>query len=104
MTTRIRSLAEARALFASPAPVSFEAQAGLAGIGWWRDVLAALAEEFPGRDFTAVLDCGHSTGLALAAIREGIPLIRVSAPPEVMEKLKAMGTATNVLSPTDEHR
>lgn len=84
----VRSLAEARAALANGAPVTLVGEAGLAGIGWWREMLRLLHEEFTG--FEAVLDCGPAPGLALAALRAGIPHIEVEASPEVLEKLQAI--------------
>jgi hypothetical protein len=51
--------------------------AGQHGIGWWLALTRILADEFPGREIEAVLDCGDSPGLALAALRAGVPLVRV---------------------------
>lgn len=106
MICPIRSLDEARAAFAQPGPVSIEAEAGLAGIGWWREMLTILKAEFPGRAFTAVLDCGDRTGLALAAIRDGIPCIRVDARPDVLAKIQAIAaqSATTILTRPHPHQ
>lgn len=84
----VHDLAEARAAVAEGAVLVGEA--GLAGIGWWREMLRLLRAEFPQVPFTAVLDCGPAPGLALAALRAGIDHIAVEAPVEVMAKLVAI--------------
>ena len=90
----IHSLDDARAaLDAAPAgiPVRLHSPPGAAGhqgIGWWQALLRLLAEDFPGREVEAVLDCGDSPGLALAALRAGVTLVRVRGlPPETADKL-----------------
>lgn len=62
-------------------------QAGLAGIGWWRALMAQAAAEFPEVSFTGVLDCGPSIGLAMAAIRTGAGPVQVAADAAVLERL-----------------
>jgi hypothetical protein len=84
----VRSLTDARAALAAGAPVTLVGEAGLAGIGWWREMLKLLNAEFG--TFEAVLDCGPAPGLALAALRAGIPRIEVEASPEILEKLQAI--------------
>lgn len=93
-TTRtvVRDLAEARAAVVSGAILVGEA--GLAGIGWWREVLRLLRAEFPDRPFVAVLDCGPFPGLALAALRDGIPHVAVTAPADVLAKLQTIAAQT----------
>lgn len=89
---RIHSAAQARAVLetarATGRPVTLVSPvATQAGIGWWRELTAQAAAEFAGLEFDAVLDCGPSAGLALQAIRTGMPAIEVQAAPEVLEKL-----------------
>ncbi len=92
----VASLEEARAALAAGATMleSPPGAAGHHGIGWWREVLAVLAAEF-GR-FDSVLDCGPFPGLALAAIRDGIPCIRVDAAPETVAKIRAIADQAGV--------
>ncbi|EME68181.1 hypothetical protein H261_19843 [Paramagnetospirillum caucaseum] len=62
--------------------------AGQHGIGWWLALMRAVAEEFPDHPVEAVLDCGDSPGLALAALRAGVAQVRVSGlPGDVRSKL-----------------
>lgn len=90
----VRSLDEARAALAVGKSEGIESPygaAGLHGIGWWREMLGILRAEFG--DFPSVLDCADAPGLALAAIRDGIPCIRLDAEDEVFAKVKAIGDA-----------
>ena len=97
---RIHSLAEGRAaiLATAEAEVCLEspaAAAGFQGIGWWQALLASLAEEFPDRQVTGVLDCGSAPGHALAALRAGVNCVRVQAPPEAIASLRAIAAGLN---------
>lgn len=79
----IHSLDQARAILAAAdmdRPVGLQSPPGAAGfhgIGWWLALTRALAEEFPDRAVEAILDCGDAPGLVLAALRAGVPLVRV---------------------------
>lgn len=82
---RVHSLDHARAALTAArqlaAPVrllSPEAAPGFAGIGWWRAMVDVLRAEFPDTVFTAVLDCGPSPGMALAAIRARVGPLRLN--------------------------
>lgn len=61
--------------------------ATLAGIGWWRQLLARAAADFPDTRFGAVLDCGPSAGLALAAIRVGAGPVAADVDAAILVKL-----------------
>lgn len=61
--------------------------ATLAGIGWWRRLMAQAAAEFPDVTFDGVLDCGPSAGMAMAAIRTKAGPLEVSVGADVLEKL-----------------
>ncbi len=81
--TIIHSLEQARAVLAAAhigRPVRLESSPGAAGqhgVGWWQALTRIVAAEFPGHAIEAVLDCGDAPGLALAALRAGVPLVRV---------------------------
>ncbi|MGE5548766.1 MAG: hypothetical protein ACM33T_17810 [Solirubrobacterales bacterium] len=95
----VHSLDEARAALSQAGEVTIETPPGAAalhGIGWWREILDILAEEFPGRTFTAILDCAGLPGLAMAAIRDGIPAIRFAGTAAVTEKIAALAEAAGV--------
>lgn len=55
-----------------------------AGIPWF---LALVAEA--GDAALAVLDCGDAAGLALGALREGAPAVRVERPPPALAEIAA---------------
>ncbi|ARJ65094.1 hypothetical protein WV31_05155 [Magnetospirillum sp. ME-1] len=76
--------------------------AGFQGIGWWRALCRILRDEFPDHTVETVLDCGESPGLALAAIRAGIPAIRVAdLCPSALMRLRdiARQAGVQVISP-----
>jgi hypothetical protein len=78
------------ALVPEDGPVLLESPPGAAGwegIGWWLGLIERVVAEHPAFTLTAVLDCGDSPGLALAAIREGVRGIRLDAAPEVLAKI-----------------
>ena len=97
---RIHSLAEGRAAIKATAETAVclespAAAAGFQGIAWWQALLASLAEEFPDRRITGVLDCGNAPGHALAALRAGLGCVRVQAPPEALTSLTHIAKALN---------
>ena len=58
--------------------LSAHSAAGYAGPGWFRSVVQQARAAHPEAQATAVLDCGEFSGLALAALREGVAAIRFS--------------------------
>lgn len=80
----VHSLDQARAVLTATnfdRPVRLQSPpgaAGLQGIGWWLALTRAMAAEFPGREIEAALDCGDAPGLALAALRAGVKLVRIN--------------------------
>ena len=71
------ALAAADALGTPVIVRSAPAAAAYGGAGWFRALVAAARVQYPGVAVTAVLDCGRDPGLALAALREGIPVVRL---------------------------
>lgn len=65
-------------------------QASQAGIGWWRELVRLLREEFPSVRFDAVLDCGPAAGLALAGIRAGAETVRLTVDSPVLAKIASI--------------
>lgn len=53
----------------------------------FRDIARQAAQAFPDARFDAVLDCGDEPGLALGAMRHGVPGVCVHVLPEVEAKL-----------------
>lgn len=79
------SLAQAKAALAAAGErgvtvtlLSAHSAAGYAGPGWFRSVVEQARAAHPGVEVVAVLDCGEFSGLALAALREGVAAIRFS--------------------------
>ena len=73
--------------------VTIESPAGAAGwqgIGWWRRLELALAEEFG--PITTVLDCADAPGHALAALRAGCRRISLIAPRQTFERVAAIAS------------
>jgi hypothetical protein len=102
----VHSLEHARAAVAEArlagTPVTLEspcAAAGSLGIGWWRELVAAVAAD----DVEAALDCGSAPGHALEAVRAGIKTVRLAAPPEVFDRVAdiARQAGAAVLPPLD---
>jgi hypothetical protein len=92
----VHSLDHARAVLVATQgrPVGLDsppATPGWQGIGWWRELLRQVGDDFPDAIIDAVLDCGDAPGHVLAALRAGIRTVRVDAPAEVIDKLRAMG-------------
>lgn len=79
------SLAQAQAALAAASElgqpvtlISAPAAAGYAGPGWFRSVVEQARAAHSDVEATAVLDCGAFSGLALAALRDGVTVIRFS--------------------------
>lgn len=81
------ALEAARALGCAVTLVSPQASASLAGIGWWRELMAVAKAEFPDVAFAHLLDCGPAAGLALAAIRCGAAPVLLEAEAEMLAKV-----------------
>jgi hypothetical protein len=64
-----------------------------AGAAWFAALIAIVCEEFPAADIEASLDCATDAGLALAALRSGIPLVRFTGPAAVKRKIAAIARA-----------
>ena len=81
----IHGLAHAAAALAAAAElgvavtlISAPSAAGYAGPSWFRAVVDEARAAHPEVEVTAVLDCGDMPGDALAALRDGAPVIRFS--------------------------
>lgn len=60
------------------------------GAAWFAQLLAQAGAAFPGAEFDAVLDCGDRPGAALAALRQGVRLIRFTGPKRARERIEAL--------------
>ena len=87
------ALAEARA-GTSVTLLSPPAAALSLGVGWWRALERALRHDFPETTFEAVLDCGPAPGHALEAIRAGVTVVMLDAPPNVLEAVAEIAAAS----------
>ncbi len=67
--------------------------AAFAGAGWFGALIEAAEAAAPGAEVLWVLDCGAAPGLALGAVRAGIPALRLSAPKAVRSKVAEIAAA-----------
>jgi hypothetical protein len=84
------ALAAAREQGVAIALRSAEDAASYAGAGWFAAMTAAAKKEFPDVAFTASLDCGAAPGYALAALREGVRLVRLRGSRRVRGKISSI--------------
>jgi hypothetical protein len=66
------------------------------GAGWWRQLVAQATTATPHADAKSILDCGEETGMALAAIREGVEAIALSAPEPALESVRDIAEQSGV--------
>jgi hypothetical protein len=72
----VHGLADAKAALAPGLPVTLLSAPGAALYGgclWWREAVAAARAAFPGTEATDILDCADASGLAMGALRSGVP-------------------------------
>jgi hypothetical protein len=96
------ALAAARTAKKPVALRSAQGAASYAGAGWFAAMIARAAREFPGVAFTASLDCGADPGHAMAALREGVRLVRLDAPKKVRAKIASMARKSGAELDEDE--
>lgn len=92
----VHSLEHARAAVGAAASLdvsvtlaSAPGAAATVGPLWFAEVVAQAAAEHPGTQVSAILDCGASPGLVLAALRQGIERVRFTGRASVVSKLTA---------------
>ena len=98
------ALAAARAAEALGAAVclrSGPAAAGYAGAAWFAEIVRAARRAHPKIRIEAVLDCGDSSGLVLAALRRSVETVRFVGTPAMLEKLVAIAASTGARIETD---
>lgn len=66
------------------------------GAGWWRALIAQARAAVPDARAESILDCAGEPGMALAAIREGVEGIAVSAPGTTGERLADIARQSGV--------
>jgi hypothetical protein len=76
--------------------------AAYAGAGWFAAMVARAAREFPGVDFVESLDCGEDAGHAMAALREGIRMVRLSGPKKLRAKIASMAKKAGAILDEDD--
>jgi len=81
---------------------SAKGAASYAGAGWFAAMVARAAREFPGVEFAASLDCGDEPGHAMAALREGVRLVRLDGPKRVRAKIASMAKKSGAALDDDE--
>jgi hypothetical protein len=72
----VHGLADGKAALAPGLPVTLLSAPGAALYGgclWWREVVAAARAAFPATEATDILDCADASGLAMGALRIGVP-------------------------------
>ena len=84
------ALAAATELDVAVRLLSAPGAAAFAGALWFERVIAEARREFPDAKCDAALDCGDSAGLALGALRQGLPLIRFHGPKAVAGRVAAI--------------
>ena len=92
------ALAAARAAEALGTTVrlrSGPAAAGYAGAAWFAEVVRAARRAHPDVRIEAVLDCGDSPGLVLAALRRSVETVLFTGSPALREKLEALAAAAD---------
>ena len=105
----VHDLTQARAAMAAAAtlgmPVTLRSApdaAGYLGAGVFRAIIEAAAAEYPDVSVHAVLDCGDAPGLALGALRTGIPAVRLRAPPDVLARVADIAAQLGAALDCDE--
>ncbi|MBC7905373.1 MAG: hypothetical protein H7Y60_01330 [Rhodospirillaceae bacterium] len=81
-------LAAARA--AGKAVVLVSPQASQMGVGWWRELVRLLSQDFADVSFEAMLDCGPAAGLALAGIRARVGPVRLNVDALTLAKIASI--------------
>lgn len=61
--------------------------AAYAGAGWFRALIDEARARYPGASMSSILDCASASGDALAALREGIKVIRFGGSQKVNNKI-----------------
>jgi hypothetical protein len=86
-----RAAAAAAAALGRPVLLrSAEGAAGYAGAAWFQEVVKLAEATYPNADIAASLDCADAPGHALAALRQGLKLVRLRARPAVLAKVAAI--------------
>lgn len=71
---------------------SADGAAAYAGAGWFFHLVDIVRTEYPTADLAASLDCADAPGLALAALRQGLKMIRYRGSRRTAQKVAAIAT------------
>ncbi|MGA2087346.1 MAG: hypothetical protein ABSG66_00355 [Stellaceae bacterium] len=96
----VHSLDQARAALAAAAslkrPVVLASGPGAgcyAGPSWFKALAALAQDSYPEAQMESVLDCGADSGVALAALRQGVKRVGFSGGAEARAKLEEIAQA-----------
>ena len=64
-----------------------------AGPAWFKSLVEQAKSTYPGAETEAVLDCGADSGVALAALRQGLKRVGFSGGAEARAKLEEIAQA-----------
>ena len=81
------ALAAARAVGCGVTLYSAPGAAAYLGAGVFRAMIDIARREFPDVPARWVLDCGEAPGLALGALRIGVPTVRLRVRPDVLARV-----------------
>ena len=105
----VHDLAHVRAALAAAADLgvavtltSAPDAAAYLGSGAFKAMIDLGRREFPQVPLTAVLDCGDAPGLALGALRIGIPAVRLHAAPDVLARVADIAGQLGAVLDTDD--
>jgi fructose/tagatose bisphosphate aldolase len=90
------ALSAARELNVPVTLVSAPGAAAYAGVGWFRALTDEAHTQYPDVSMTPILDCASAAGDALAAIREGLQVIRFSGKRDVKAKVMDIARQSGV--------
>ncbi|KAF0144060.1 MAG: Fructose/tagatose bisphosphate aldolase [Rhodospirillaceae bacterium] len=76
---------------------------GVMGEPWFRRLVADVAAFYPCARFVAVTDCDTAVGFALAALAEGAVVVRLQAPPPVLERVRDIAFRSGAMVDDREH-
>jgi hypothetical protein len=93
----LAALAAAEGLGVSVTLASAPGAAAYLGAGYFQSMVEGARDAYPGAAFGAVLDCGAAPGLALAALRQGLPAVCLRAPAKTLAKVAEIAAAHGAL-------
>lgn len=89
----LRAVAVAGELGVDVILISAPNAAASLGPAWFRNITETLEHSYPGVAIETVLDCGDSTGYALAALRAGVKRIQLGGKRSAVKKVEEIAAA-----------